>query len=773
MNRRGFLLTGAGVAGTLMLGWAVTPPPQRLQLDQGTLPLGRNEVQLNGWLKIAATGEVTIIVPRSEMGQGVYTALPMLLAEELGADFAQVQVEQAPIDQMYANLALLTDALPFGPDEHGLLRESAEWMVIKVARQIAPMLTGGSSSVKDAWEPMRLAGAQAREMLVSAAAQRFQRPAAECLVELGWVKHASGQQASFGELAAEAARITPSRVPRLKDPKDYLLIGKALPRTDVPPKVTGTAQFGLDVRLPNMLYASIRMAPTLGGSWEKWRSGIAETMPGVKAVLPLDTDLAGAPHGVVVVAGQWWQAESAMAALEPHITWNEGAHAGLDSATIYAQLQAALDSGNGDVFHSSGKLAEGFAAAGKTVEAQYRVPYLAHATMEPQNCTALVDGGRVAVWTGTQSPSLARWIAAQAAKVPEQQVTVHTTYLGGGFGRRIEIDLVAQAVDIARRMPGRPVQLIWPRVQDTQHDIYRPASVCALRAGVDAQGNITAWHHKMASGSIVDSLCGRMGLIFTGGGSLPQRLTHALGRSGTPDKTNAEGASDVPYEFASQRVEAAAVRQPVPLGFWRSVGHSQNAFYVEAFLDEVAAAAGQDPYQLRRRLLRKHPRHLAVLDLAASKAGWGQALPAGHARGIALHESFGSIVAEVAEVSIIVDGQDRRPRVHRVVCAIDCGLPVNPGIIAQQMESGIVFGLTAALYGEISFKAGRVEQANFNSYDMVRMGEAPMVETHIVPSAAVPGGVGEPATPAIAPAVCNALLKLTGKPIRSLPIRLT
>jgi len=771
MKRRTFLLTGAGIAGTLIVGWAATPAKARLELDAGSLPLEGGQVQLNGWLKIASTGEVTIVVPRSEMGQGVYTALPMLLAEELGADFAAVKVEQSPIDQMYANTALLVDGLPDLPEA---VRGGATWIAAKIARQVSPMLTGGSSSVKDAWHPMRVAGASARQMLISAAATRFKVPAAECHAQGGYVSHPSGLKASFGELAAAASRLTPNGVPPLKEPKDYTLIGQPVPRTDVPAKVTGEAQFGLDVRLPDMLFASIRNAPTFGGTWDKWRSGIAEKMPGVKAVLPVDTDVAGAPHGVAVVADHWWQAESALKQLQEHITWDDGPHANLDSPQLYAEMQAALQSGHGDVFHSSGHLSEGFNQAARTLEAEYRVPYLAHATMEPQNCTALVREGKVEVWGGTQSPSLARWIAAQVAKVAEQDVTVHTTYLGGGFGRRIELDLVAQAVAIAMQVPGRPVQLIWPREQDTQHDVYRPASVCSFKVGLDGQGNITAWHHKMACGSILDSLCGRMGLVFMGGGTPVQKLTHWMKSSGAPDKSNAEGASDMPYEFANQRVEAATLKQPVPLGFWRSVGHSQNAFYVEAFLDEVAAATGKDPLALRRELLKdpKHERALAVLNLAAAKAGWGTPLPQGRARGIALHQSFGSIVCEVAEVSIVKEGDTPRPRVHRVVCAIDCGLPVNPEIIRQQVESGVVFGLTAALYGEITIANGRVKQSNFYDYDMLRMAQAPQVEVHIVPSLEVPGGVGEPATPPIAPAVCNAIFALTQKPVRALPIRL-
>jgi isoquinoline 1-oxidoreductase beta subunit len=645
-------------------------------------------------------------------------------------------------------------------------------MVAKLAREVTPMITGGSASVNDAWDTMRLAGAAAREMLVAAAAARWQVAPGACGAAGGWVTHPSGRKAHYGELAAAAARLTPSLAPRLKHPRDYTLIGSSPPRLDVEPKSTGAAQFGLDVRVPGMLYASIRMAPTIGGTWSKWVDGIAERMPGVKAVLAVDSGLAGAPQGIAVVAEHWAQAESALKALEGSITWDAGPHAGLDSAALGAQLAAALEDGSAHTFHAGGDLAAGFARAVKTVEAKYRVPYLAHATMEPQNCTARVAGGKVEVWVPTQAPTLARWIAAKAAGLDEFDVSVHTTYLGGGFGRRSEIDLVAQAVELARKLPGQAVQLIWPRTEDTAHDFYRPASACALRAGIDGEGNVTAWEQKLASGSVVDSLCAREGMVFMGAGNLIDRATHLMGSPGTPDKTNAEGASDLPYEFASQRVAAVTVKQPLPLGFWRSVGHSQNAFYVETFIDELAAAAGQDPYRFRRNLLKNHPRQLAVLDLAATRAGWGTPLAAGTARGIALHQSFGSIVAQVAEVAIVSDGQGRRPKVARVVCAIDCGVAVHPQIIAQQMESGIIFGLSAALYGEISIKAGRVEQSNFHDYRVVQMSEAPLVQTHIVPSSAHPGGMGEPATPAIAPAVCNALFALTGKPVRALPIRL-
>ena len=754
MKRRAFLLTGAGIAGTLVVGWAVTPPKQKLLAKSAGMPLTRGDVQLNGWLTIGADGTVTVAVPRSEMGQGIYTALPMLLAEELGCDWNTVVAVQAPIDRIFGNSEMLIDGLPFHPDEAGVVREGVEWIVRKVGRELGLMVTGGSSSVKDAWLPMRLAGASAREMLVAAAAARFRVDPAQCTVERGWVRHSSGLKANFGELAAAAALLTPNRVPTLKAAQDFTLIGKSLPRTDVLPKVTGVAQFGADVRPPDLLYAAIRMVPTFGGSWSKFEMRGADGMPGVKAVLPVVSKLAGAATGIAAIAQSWWQAKQAVDALL--ITWDDGPNGGEDSAGILARFKAALDADKGAGYRSTGAIAEGFAQAAKTIEAEYAVPFLAHATLEPQNCTASVRDGKVEIWAPTQAPSLVRWMAAKVAGVAPHDVTVHTTYLGGGFGRRAELDLVAQAVELAKTTSGRPVQLMWSREEDTTHDMYRPAALSRLRAGIDGNGRVVAWEHRIASGSVTQSLVARLGFA-------------ALG----PDKTNADGAADCPYEFPNHKVEHTLVKSAVPLGFWRSVGHSQNAFFTEAFLDELAAAAGKDPYQFRRALLGRHPRHLAVLDLAATKAGWDQPAPAGSARGIALHQSFGSIVAQVAEVSIVKDQKGSRPKVHRVVCAIDCGTVINPDIVAAQMESGIVFGLTAALYGEITIEGGAVKQKNFPDYEMLRMADMPRIETHIVPSAAVPGGVGEPGTPPLAPAVANALFKLTGKPVRSLPIRLT
>ncbi len=759
MKRRTFLLAGTGIAGTLVLGWAVKPPRGRLNAEAATMPVERGEVQLNGWLKISNEGVVTVAVPRSEMGQGIYTALPMLVAEELGASWAQVQVEQAPIDKIYGNVEMFAESLPFHPDDHGGARRGAEWVVRKVARELGLMITGGSSSVRDAWVPMRLAGAAARDMLVQAAAARFRVPAGECTVANGWVSHASGLKASFGELATAASKMTPERPIKIKDAKDFTLIGKSVPRQDVVAKSTGSAEFGLDVRLPEMLYAAVRMAPVFGSGWTRFYANGADSMPGVKAVLPLDPGVAGAQAGIAVVAQTWWQARKAADALD--IVWS--VTTGMDSKAVFEDLKRAVEGPKAATYFARGKLSDALANTVKEVKAEYRVPYLAHATLEPQNCTAQIRDGKVEVWVPTQAPSIAQWIAGKVAGVKTHDVTVHTTYLGGGFGRRGEMDLVAQAVMLARHTEGRPVQLIWSREEDTTHDMYRPAALAQLSAGLDGQGNLVNWVARSASGSVMHSMVARVGFM-----------------PGGPDKTNAEGLSDQVYETPNVRIEHALVKHPVPLGFWRAVGHSHNAFFNEHFMDEVAAAAGKDPLEFRRTLLKNHPRHLAVLNLAAEKAGWGKPLapaagkdaaPEGwkRARGLALHQSFGSIVAQVAEVAL---GPKKEIRVERVVCAIDCGLAVHPDIIRQQMESGIIFGLSAALYGEITLEGGAVKQKNFPDYEMVRMAQAPLVETHIVPSGEVPSGVGEPATPPIAPAVANALLKLTGQPVRALPIRL-
>lgn len=740
-SRRRFILGGLGVAGALIIGWGVMPPRQRLHAAN-PLPANDGEVTLNGWIRMARDGTVTVAMPHSEMGQGVFTALPMLVAEELDVPLSMVKIEQAPIDKIFGNVAMLQDGLPFHPDNTGTLKETARWLTGKAARELGLMVTGGSSSVKDTWVPMREAGATARAMLIAAAVKQWGVPASECRTEDGAVLHASGKRASYGELAEQAVASTPGTI-RLKDPKDFKLIGTAQPRRDSAAKVNGSAAYGLDARPAGLLFAAVKMSPTIGGSVKKVDADAVKTLAGVIRVVDISSAASGMA-GVAVIAKSYWQAKQALAALP--VIWNEGPNAQLSTEAVFRELRAKLDSESGFTYHEAGSPEPSRAL--KTVKAEYVAPFLAHAPMEPVNCTAQVKDGKVTLWAATQSPSIAVDAAARIAKVDAEDVQLHVTYLGGGFGRRLEIDMVAQAVAIALQADGAPVQLIWSREADTAHDFYRPAALARFSAALDEAGEVVAYDNKIASGSITH-----------------QVLERVFGLAGAgPDKTTAEGAFDMPYEFAHQRIAHVTVPTPVPIGYWRSVGHSYNAFFKESFVDELAHAAGKESVEFRRGYLKNHPRHLAVLDAAVARAG----KPApGRAHGVALHQSFGSIVAQVAEVSL--DGSEIR--VHKVTCAIDCGIAVNPNIIAQQMESGIVFGLSAALFGEITIKDGKVQQANFHDYPVLRMNQVPVVDTVIIRSAEPPEGVGEPGTPPIAPAVANAVFALSGKRLRSLPLR--
>lgn len=750
-TRRRFLFGGVAVAGALVVGWGALPARQRLN-GALPLPLTGGALALNGWVGVAPDGSVTVAMPRSEMGQGVHTALPMLVAEEMDVPLSAIRLVQAPLDKIFGNVAMLRDGLPFHPDDDGRLKAVAQWTVGKVARELGLVITGGSSSVKDAWGPMREAGATARAMLVAAAAELWKVRAADCRTEDGHVVHTDGRRLAYGTLAAAAATSRPGEV-RLKTPREFRLIGRPQPRRDTPAKVNGRAVFGIDVRPEGLLYAAVRMAPTIGGAVAGVDTSAVLTMPGVLRVVDFSAALgphAGAGAGVAVVAKTWWQARTAAQALP--VRWTDGAHAGLSSAGVYARFAATLDKEAGYAYHQSGDMdaVEGkVAGVARTVSAEYRAPYLAHAAMEPVNCTAQIRDGKVYVWAPTQSPGFAVQAAADAGGVEVADVVLQVTMLGGGFGRRLDVDMVAQCVAVARQCGGAPVQMIWSREDDTTHDVYRPAALARFVATLDAAGNVLGYDNKSASGSVSHQ-------FFKRNLGLP---------AGGPDKTTAEGEFDMQYEFANQRIRHAIVDSPVPLGYWRSVGHSHNAFFKESFIDELAHAAGKDGVAFRRGLLQRHPRHLAVLDAAVARAG---AAPGGRAHGVALHQSFGTIVAQVAEVSV----EGTEIRVHRVVCAIDCGIAVNPNIIAQQAESGVVFGLSAALYGAVTIKDGKVEQTNFHDYPVARMNQAPVVETIIMPSAEHPEGMGEPATPPIAPAVANAVFKLTGKRLRSLPLTL-
>ncbi|NMG74987.1 molybdopterin-dependent oxidoreductase [Aromatoleum diolicum] len=752
VSRRRFILGTAGVVGSLVVGWSVLPPRQRM-IPSSPLASARGELPMNGWVKIAPDGAVIVMLTKSEMGQGVMTSLAMLLADEMDADWSTVRTEMAPIDAIYNNITAVVESLPFRPDDPGTVKRVADWMTAKVAREFGIMATGGSSSMKDLWLPMREAGAAARTMLIAAAAEQWRVPVAQCRASSGRVLHSSGRSAGFGELAGAAARQPLPDHPPLKDIKDFTLIGKPLPRIDGPGKLDGSAAFGIDALPDGLLYASVRMCPVLGGTVASFDPAGATSLPGVRKVLAVD-GYHGGTAGIAVIADSPWHAAKALDAVP--ISWHEGAMAGVNSADVLQQLARTLDSHDGRAYYQTGDIETALAGATKRIEAEYRAPYLAHMTMEPMNCTVQVKDGAASVWVSTQVPTMARHAVAKVLGLRPERVDIQVMLLGCGLGRRLEVDYIAQAAAIARAADGLPVHTMWSRVEDTTHDFYRPACVSRFKAGFDSEGRLVAWWNASAGQSIIPQVLER-----TYGLPWPFR-----------DKTTSEGAFDLPYEWPNVRVAYAKVDLPVPIGFWRSVGHSHHAFFTESFLDEAAATIGQDPVDFRLSLLKRHPRHRAVLERAAALADWRTPLASAppeprRARGVAVHESFGSIVAQVIEASV---DADRQIRVHRVVCVIDCGFAINPNLIRQQMESGIVFGLSAALHGEIAIENGRVKQSTFGDQHILRISECPLIETDIMPSSEPPAGVGEAGTPPVAPALANALFALTGERLRSLPL---
>ena len=763
MKRRTLILSGLGAGAALVVGWGALPPRSR-QGNAGTLPIAEGEVGLNGWIRIVAgDGGVVLAMNRSEMGQGVHTALAMLVAEELDVPLASVRLVQAGPETLYGNVAGFVGSLPFHPADSEPGHETrtvkaAQWVVAKLARELGVNMTGGSSTVADAWEVLRLAAATARAQLLGAASLAWKLPIDELSVIDGVISHPSGPQGHYG-LFAKAAAATPPGDVVLKAREAWRLIGTPAPRTDLQGKIDGSARFGIDVRLPGQLYAVVRHCPMLGGSPGAVNVDATMKLKGVERVVRLGT-YAGSTAALAVVGRSYWHAKRGAEALQ--VEWQAPPAGVLDSAQIDQALEraarAAAERDGGFAFHSRGDVPAAAKVAVRRFEQVYRAPYLAHATMEPINCTARVADGRVEVWVPTQMPGTARAAAARAAGVAEEAVTVHVTYLGGGFGRRLDVDFVGQAVRIALETGGRPVQLVWPREEDITHDFYRPAGVAVMRASLDAQGQPTALHFTSAGDAITPRWFER-------------GLPALAGPVDTPDKTTSEGLFDIPYGVPNQRIAHVATRSGVPVGFWRSVGHSHNAFFGECFIDELAFEAKQDPVAFRLGLLKAAPRHAAVLKLAAEKAGWpghgaASKLPAGVARGVALHESFGSIVAQVVELSML----EGKPRLRRVVCAADVGTVVNPMIVAQQMEGAVIFGLSAALYGRIDIVGSVVQQRNFPNHPIVAMREAPRIETHLVPSRRGPGGVGEPGVPPLAPAVANAMFVLTGQRRRALPL---
>jgi isoquinoline 1-oxidoreductase beta subunit len=698
LGRRGFVIASLTATGGMMLG-----------LRRAVAANAANEpAEVGAWIVIDPDDSVTIRVSKSEMGQGIYTALPMLVAEELGCDWGKVRVEHASATR---NLA---------------------------THDYGSMGTGGSRSIRSLHATMQQVGASARARLIAAAAQLWSVPASACSVSDGQVRHVeSGRALGFGALAAAAAKVQLAAEPAIKTPDQYTLAGKPLARLDTKAKSNGQAIFGIDVRLPDMVYAAVTMCPVPGGTVKSYDASKVLGRRGIQAVVPV-------PGGVAVVADRFWRAKQAAADLP--VEWNPGAGAGTDSGTFRAAYRAALD-GKLTVARNEGDTAQAL-TQGKLVEAAYEVPHLSHAPMEPLNCTAHMRPDGVDVWMGTQNADAALLLAAHAADVAPEKVQIHTCYLGGGFGRRAMNDELVQAVTVSKAV-GKPVKLLWTRETDIRHDRYRPQAALRCRASLAADGSLNALHLQTAVGSITRSL----GWGTADSGVEPQAV---------------EGLANQPYAVANQRVECVLKNTHIPVMFWRSVGSSQNAFVVESFIDELAHAAGQDAYQFRRKLLAHRPDFLRVLDTAADKGDWGKPLAAGKSRGIAIHESFDTIVAQVVEAAVSPRGE---VKVERVVCAVDCGWVVNPRLVEMQIESGVIYGLTAALFDAITIKDGAVEQGNFDTYPMVRMADAPRIETYLTLSRGARwGGIGEPGTPPVAPAVCNAIFAVTGKRIRSLPI---
>ena len=705
VNRRGFLKAGAAGATGLVIGFYLPSPREALA---ELAPVVKGDFAPNAWIRIVPNNLVTIIVARSEMGQGVMTALPMLVAEELECDWKNVHAEFAPADKAYIN--------PI----------------------IGAQGTGGSTSVRGSYTPMLQAGAAAREMLIAAAAEKWKVDKSACRAENGFVINKSTKaRLSYGSLASAASKQpVPADVP-LKDPKQYHLVGKATKRLDTPDKVDGRAGFGIDVRMPGLLYGSVARCPVFGGKVASVDDSKAKAVPGVRNVVQISS-------GVAAIGDSTWSAMEGRRALD--IKWDEGPTASVSSASI-RQLFEQRAGEPGAIARKDGEGEAGLASAARKIEAVYEAPFLAHATMEPMNCTAHVRADGCDVWAPTQFQTFAQNAAVKVTGLKPEEVRIHTTFLGGGFGRRAEPDYVLDAVECSKAV-NAPVKVTWSREDDIQHDYYRPAAYSRFTAGLDADG----WPVALTARLVCTSIFARV---------FPAQVKNGV------DRVSVEGVNDLAYAIPNIQVECNLTDTGVPVGFWRSVGHSQNCFFAESFFDEIAAATKKDPYELRRRYLGKAQRHLKVLDVAASRAGWGTPLPEGRGRGIAVMTGYGSYIAQVAEVSV----EKGKVRVHRVVCAVDCGRVVNPDTIVAQMQSGSVYGLTAALYGEITIDHGRVQQNNFNDYPMMRINEMPVVEVYIVPSEEEATGVGEPSTGTIAPAVCNAIFAATGKRIRRLPIR--
>ncbi len=724
-SRRAFIASGVAASGAVIFGVAI----RRGDRSDYVRPLVASEGDslFDVWLKISPDNTVTVIVPHADMGQGVHTTLAMMLADELDADWSKVEILEAPGHKEFANYALARGYMAGDVDIPSWLVDTVDGFFFRATQKIGMQITGGSLSVRTTGEvAMRVTGAATRAALLEAAADEWQVPAGELVANNSVISHAaSGRSATYAELAVAAAEISLPSKPALKSSDEFTLMGTSPARRDIPAKVDGTASFGIDTQLPGMKFAAIKAAPVFGGNVESFDTASVQSLPGVRKVANLD-------NAVAVIADSYWQARQALDSLD--VTFGEGGNGQREQGDIFRQFSDDLDAAAtaGDELDDvvAGNTSAALASADQVVEAEYRVPYLAHSAMEPMNCTAWVHDGQCEIWTGSQNPlGFAQKVGA-ALDIDQDDVIVHNQMLGGGFGRRAMADYAVQAARIAESVPY-PVKLVWSREEDTRHDFYRQASISRFRGGIDANGHPVAWDNHYVN------------------------------------KYEPLEAPHIPYSITNQRIVYTESKTHVPWGPWRSVEHSLHAFFTESFVDELAVAAGRDPYEFRRELLQDEPRFLAVLDLAAEKAGWGETPGPNQGRGISIHRSFGTIVAEVVDVEV-VDGELSIPR---VVCVVDAGFAMHPDGMAAQMESGIVYGITAALYGEISIRRGAVAQSNFHDYPMLRMDKAPAIETHIINSGEALGGAGEPGTPPISAALTNAIFDASGVRIRELPVR--
>lgn len=725
-TRRAFITAGVLAGGTVILGIAIRPGNRASKVAKWIA--GKGDTVLNVWLKIGADNTLTVIIPHSEMGQGIHTALSMMAADEMDADWSLVRFVEAPALKEFANYALAKGFLTGGADFPAFLMDTMDGLFLTATKKMNIQLTVGSGSVRfTGMLAMRTAGAAARSMLLQAAADQWKVPIEELKIKNSYISHAaSNHSAPFSEIAPLAVNFSPPLKPTLKSESEFTIMGTSPPRFDIPQKVNGSAKYGIDVALPGMKYATMKASPVFGAKVKSFDAAAVQDLPGIIKVINLG-------DAVAIIADNFWLAKEAIARLP--IQFEASANDKVNQSDIYSQyasdMDAALSNNDLKTYFKSGNVEKELSTAGKVVQAEYHIPYLAHAPMEPQNCTAWVHDGKCEIWCGSQNPLGFAGEVSEVLGLEMDQVTVHNQFMGGAFGRRAETDLPRQAALIAKEV-NFPVKLLWTREEDMRHDMYREANISRMKAGLNSEG-------------------------------MPIAITHQfLFRHDPPE------APDMYYGIANQLIHYSESKTHVPWGHWRSVDHSMHGFFIESFVDELAHASGQDPYQYRRKLLSHEPRFLKVLDLAAEKGNWGTPLATGRGRGIAVHRAFGTYVAECVEIEISDDGE---LKVDRVVCAVDPGMAIHPNSFTAQMESGIIYGLTAALKSEITIENGAVAQSNFHNYPMLRIHETPVIDTYIVNSGNRPGGGGEPSTPVIGPALTNAIFSATGIRIRELPIR--